>query len=445
MLSGIDALLYRYGSDYPIHHYLPNRPLHPLLFLLMSLFLSATEANAQIGHVTHVHDPCIIMSGDYWYIFSTGDRVAIRRSSDLYRWAFTGSIFKDIPSWGLQEVPGVSNIWAPDVFYHNKTYYIFYSLSTFGSNRSRIGLVTNVTLDQTDPNYEWVDRGKVIESNASDNFNAIDPNIVKDKGGRIWMSLGSFWSGIKLIELDTTSLKVKAGARLTSIASRGGDAIEAPFIIWKNGYYYLFVSFDACCQGIESTYRIMVGRAQEITGPYFDRSERSMLSGGGSRVLSGGERWHGTGHCAILSEGDRDWLVYHAYDADNNGIPALRISLLNWDADGWPVVDESNPVNVEDLNSRPVAFRLGQNYPNPFNPQTTIRFQVPEISHVRIKVFNMIGQEVVTLADAVYEPGIYRLQWNGEDRLGQPVSSGTYFYQLQRDGQIETKRLLLLR
>lgn len=120
-------------------------------------------ASAQTGDVTHVHDPCIIKCGDYYYIYSTGDRIAIRRSPDLTFWHFMDKVFEDIPAWGEREVPGVSNIWAPDIFYNEGICYLYYSLSTFGSNRSCIGLATNTTLDPADPNYKWLDKGKVSD------------------------------------------------------------------------------------------------------------------------------------------------------------------------------------------------------------------------------------------------------------------------------------------
>ena len=253
------------------------------VFFLYFLLASASENAAQTGSITFVHDPCIIKCNEYYYIYSTGDRIDIRRSVDLLNWKFLGSVFDSIPAWGVEEVPGVSNIWAPDIFYHNSTYYLYYALSTFGSNHSRIGLATNVTLDPDNPDYKWIDKGKVIQSDAGNNFNAIDPNVVIDKADRIWLSFGSFWDGIKMVELDSNTWKPKQNYKLYSIASRSGGAIEAPFIVYKNGYYYLFVSFDYCCRGVNSTYNIRVGRSIAITGPYIDSNGTAMMKGGGTR------------------------------------------------------------------------------------------------------------------------------------------------------------------
>jgi arabinan endo-1,5-alpha-L-arabinosidase len=209
-------------------------------------------------------------------------------------------------------------------------------------------LATNQTLDPTSDNYKWDDLGKVISSYPSDDWNAIDPNIVLDEQGQPWLSFGSFWGGIKLRKIDPATGKLSSQDQtLYSLASRPRTpelpgAIEAPVIIRKNGYYYLFVSFDFCCRGQNSTYNIRVGRARRVTGPYVDRSGKPMTEGGGTLVLAGEGRWRGPGHCAVLLAKDGDKLVYHAYDAEVHGVPTLRISPLSWDAEGWPEISPSD-------------------------------------------------------------------------------------------------------
>ncbi len=173
----------------------------------------------------------------------------------------------------------------------------------------------------------------------TDNFNAIDPNLVTDQDGQRWLVFGSFWSGIKMRRIDSTTGKLAADdTTLYSLASRpGSTAIEGAYITFHDGYYYLFVSFDFCCRGVDSTYRIMVGRSSTITGPYVDRDAKPMLEGAASQVLAGSSRWRGPGHNSIFIENGVYWLVYHAYDADLNGSPVLHIEALQWDKDGWPV------------------------------------------------------------------------------------------------------------
>ena len=116
------------------------------------------------------------------------------------------------------------------------------------------------------------------------------------------------------------------------------SAIEAPFLVFRGGKWYLFVSFDQCCQGIASTYNVRVGRSDSLTGPYVDRDGIPLTEGGGTLLLSAYGQWKGPGHNGILLEDDVFWMVYHAYDAKQIGIPKLRIESLGWDANGWPVL-----------------------------------------------------------------------------------------------------------
>jgi arabinan endo-1,5-alpha-L-arabinosidase len=417
-----------------------------LAALFLGIFFRPVRPQAQTGSVTPVHDPCIIKSEGYYYVFCTADRISIRRSADLNLWQYLGSVFTSLPAWGVAEVPGLSNIWAPDIFYHNGTYYLYYSLSTFGSNRSRIGLVTNTTLDRANPNYNWVDQGKVYESNPDQsNFNAIDPNVARDASGRFWLSFGSFWSGIKLVELDSTTFKPAPNSRLYSIASRpGSTAIEAPFIVYKDGYYYLFVSFDLCCQGVNSTYRIMVGRADQITGAYRDKNGTSLLSGGGTQVLTGSGRWRGPGHCAVLLEEDASWLVYHAYDAQNNGTPTLRISRLYWDQNGWPTLDESSKAEQSE-GAAPSDNILYQNYPNPFNPTTTIEYDIPNSRHVRLAIYDVLGKRIKTLMNGQQPAGRYHVAWDGTDEQHLELPAGVYFCRMEARNFSKVIKLVLLR
>jgi arabinan endo-1,5-alpha-L-arabinosidase len=144
-----------------------------------------------------------------------------------------------------------------------------------------------------------------------------------------------FWSGIKLVKL--TPEGKRADNELTALAGRkNGGAIEAPFVVHRCGYYYLFVSFDKCCAGADSTYRVMVGRSRDVKGPYVDRAGTAMLQGGGTQVVAGAGAWKGPGHNAVLRTDKGDYNLYHAYAA-GDGHSELRISQLVWDAEGWPI------------------------------------------------------------------------------------------------------------
>ena len=311
-----------------------------------SLLLAQTTGSKTFleGDIRPVHDPSVIRQGQSYYLFSTRAGISIRCSKDLVLWRLCGDVFAHLPEWAVHDVPGLRGLWAPDVSHFNGKYHLYYSVSTFGSNRSSIGLATNQTLDPTSENYRWVDQGKVIGSLPSDDWNAIDPNVAFDERGEPWLVFGSFWSGIKMRKLDAVTGKLSSQDQ-TQYALAGRQrtrdlpgAIEAPAIVRKKGYFYLFVSFDFCCRGSKSTYNIRVGRANRITGPYIDRSRKPMLEGGGTIVLTGDRRWAGPGHCAILEDENGDKLIYHAYDTEWRGVSTLRIAPLLWDAEGWPAV-----------------------------------------------------------------------------------------------------------
>lgn len=287
---------------------------------------------------TGVHDPVIARQGSKWYIFYTGVGLRSKESEDGLHWKDHGGIFNRKLDWFRQYVPTAGeSIWAPDISLYKGVYYLYYSVSGFGRNTSVIGLASNKTLDREDADYKWEDMGAVINSVESNDYNCIDPNMIVDESGQPWLSFGSFWTGIKLVKLDRSTMKPAVDAQLVSIAGRPGNtAIEAPFIHYHDGWYYLFVSFDLCCRKTESTYKIVVGRSKDITGPYLDRSGVEMMQGGGTLIDAGDDRWRGPGHCAVYQSSGSAILVNHAYDAQNDGIATLQIRPLYWDAEGWP-------------------------------------------------------------------------------------------------------------
>jgi arabinan endo-1,5-alpha-L-arabinosidase len=184
------------------------------------------------------------------------------------------------------------------------------------------------------------DHGPVVCSNVSgstDDFNAIDPSLYLEDDTLPWLVFGSYDSGIHLMPLDATGTRL--GTDLVPLARRSSDnpAIQAPFLYRWRDYYYLFVSFDQCCQGTDSTHNIRVGRARELRGPYIDREGVEMLNGGGTLVLGGSSRWAGPGSNSVFDDGGKHLNVYHAYDANNDGTATLRIAELAFDNDGWPV------------------------------------------------------------------------------------------------------------
>ncbi|GAA4192323.1 family 43 glycosylhydrolase [Microbispora amethystogenes] len=287
------------------------------------------------GYVTgdvSAHDPEVTKKPDGSYLLAyTGDNIALKTSTDRTAWRNAGVAFPGGASWTHAYTNGGNTLWAPDITYVNGRYYMYYAASTFGSNHSGIFLATSTT----GASGSWTNQGLVIESNTSDNWNAIDPNLVVDDQGRWWLDFGSFWSGIKMVQLDPATGK-RLNSTILSISGRNGGATEAPFIYRHGGYYYQFVSFDLCCKGASSTYRIMVGRSTSVTGPYVDRNGTAMTSGGGTQVLAGHGSIHGPGHQSVLADNDGDILFYHWYADD--GSSRLGINKLGWDSAGWPYV-----------------------------------------------------------------------------------------------------------
>lgn len=322
----------------------------------MCLCAAQPHAYQLSGDVAGTHDPSIIREGNTWYVFATGKapdggQLVIRCSTDLKQWRLCGHVFDAIPAWIKERSPGTRDLWAPDISCVNHEYRLYYAYSLFGKNTSGIALATNKTLDPTSSNYKWIDKGLVLESLATDNFNAIDPNLVLDKKGAAWLVFGSFWDGIKMRRLDDAGMLSKSDTTLYSLARRAKptadagsgsatlppnwEAIEAPFIVRRGGFYYLFTSWDLCCRGLKSTYKTMVGRSQSVTGPYTDATGTPLAQGGGTPVLLPNARWLGPGGQSVLinSKGE-DLIVFHAYDS-TTGKPYLQLSTIDWKGN-WP-------------------------------------------------------------------------------------------------------------
>jgi arabinan endo-1,5-alpha-L-arabinosidase len=339
-----------------------QNPKFALTLLLAAM--AGMTATAQVipvaGDTEFVHDPAIIKDGDTWYLFSTGagpehkGEIPIRCSNDLHRWKKCGHVLDTIPAWIKKESPQTRELWAPDLSYFNGEFHLYCAFSVFGKNTSGIALLSTPTLDPTSPRYRWKDQGLVLRSRLEDDFNAIDPNLVFEQG-QAWLSFGSFWSGIKMRRIDPKTGKLSPeDPTLYSLASRkrpanappnaaglpgNWQAIEAPFIVGHDDYFYLFVSFDLCCRGTKSDYKTMVGRARSVKGPYLDADDVPLLEGGGTPLLLGNQRWSGPGGESVLRERDSHIMVFHAYDG-TTGHPWLQISKITWEKGGPRVAFE---------------------------------------------------------------------------------------------------------
>jgi arabinan endo-1,5-alpha-L-arabinosidase len=318
-----------------------------LLALLTTAALAQNLPPApQMQGNLRMHDPSMIVVDGTWVGFYTGAEgfwrgaVLLKTSPDGINWKNAGGIGKGLPAWTAAENGYKSqNIWAPSVSKRGDRLYLYYSVSSFGINTSVIGLMTNDAFDPLKPDQGWEDQGLVLKSIVSDTFNAIDPFRIDTSDGRAWLSYGSYWSGIKLRELDPESGKLLApDAPAIDIASRNGGAIEASALLEHEGRFYLFVSFDQCCRGVDSTYRTMVGRADSIEGPYVDATGTPMMDGGATELQAATGRYIGPGGQEPVFGAPSDTLVYHYYDGDERGLFKLQIAPIGWSVDGWPIL-----------------------------------------------------------------------------------------------------------
>lgn len=351
-----------------------------LVYVAFALLgLSASQPAVAKDRNVGAHDPVIGKDGDTYYLFYTGRGIRVKSSQDLTRWEREQPVFEKTPDWVREAVPAFGgDIWAPDIFHHQGTYYLYYSVSAFGRNTSAIGVAANKTLDPASADFAWHDRGEVVRSvPGRDMWNAIDPNVVIHEDGTPWMAFGSFWMGIKLVKLNDDLVSLATGDREEwhTIASRHRDfavnerdagdaanpeldydelysteqlernksmyngAIEAPFLFRKDGMWYLFASWDRCCRGVASTYKVVVGRAEDIRGPYLDKEGKRLVRGGGTVIATGdGEEWAATGHPAAYTFDGTDYLVFHAYDLKDRGRSKLRVRPIKWQ-EGWPAID----------------------------------------------------------------------------------------------------------
>ncbi len=313
-----------------------------------------------------VHDPVMAYEDSTYYLYATGMGIQQMTSRDRKTWTVKAEpVMTVIPQWTHDSVPGFRHhVWAPDVIRWHGRWWLAYSCSTFGKNGSAIGLLSSRSL----ASGMWYDEGCIVASREErDNWNAIDPNFVIDDDDRPWLVWGSFWDGIQLAPLDSTMHMAK-GIKPRTIARRyhpnslrgrngqnadatslpknptseyaGPNAIEAPFILKHGGYYYLFVSWDYCCRGAQSNYRVAVGRSRTVDGPYLDRDGRPMTEGGGTLFLEGDKKeYEAAGHCAAydLPSGETIFIC-HGYSTNLKGASVLVQRKVIWTADGWPAI-----------------------------------------------------------------------------------------------------------
>lgn len=316
-------------------------------------------------------DPSVIYWDGIYYAYGTQDEGywsgdfgvkygPILSSTDLVEWTYEDSLFRGAtrPLWGTAN----AGIWAPDAVIINDKVLVYYSLSTWGDPDPGIGVMS-----ADHPLGPWTDHGKVFTSNEIGVNNSIDASVFSDPEGNVYMIWGSF-RGLYGIELTSDGLSVKNGveyakenkvhiAGLDTSTPWNGRTYEAPYIIYKDNWYYMFVSSGTCCEGLNSTYNVRVSRSRDPLGPYFDHNGMTMLNTDrGYQVLIGSERFVGVGHNGIIQDKAGDYyIVYHGFDTKepshigNSNRRAMLMDLLVWDKDGWPSVEglipsETSPI-----------------------------------------------------------------------------------------------------
>jgi len=297
-----------------------------------------------------VHDPVMAKEGDTYYIYGTG--ITAMSTKDFVTYSPQEPPFFKAPSWVWDYLPRFNNhTWAPDIIYYRGRWHLFYSCSHFARNLSLIGHASRSTLDPASQE-QWKDEGMVTRSvPLRENWNAIDPAVAVDSRGRAYMVWGSFWDGVQMARLSRDLRTLKGRPRTIArrlprkieiSAEPGENAIEAPFLFHHDGYWYLFVSWDYCCKGDRSTYSVSVGRSKNIEGPFMDRDGRDMLYGGGTPVVSKSSEYNAAGHCSVYRYDGVDFFLCHGYQRED-GTARIVARKMEWDAEGWPVVDLERP------------------------------------------------------------------------------------------------------
>jgi arabinan endo-1,5-alpha-L-arabinosidase len=310
-------------------------------FLLCTTAGFALSAHALDGEI-QIHDPSTIArDGSRFYTYGTGNGLPILSSDDGWTWRRSGSLMSAVP--GGKAGPevlakGGNNTWAPDIIHIGDKYFLYYS-APGTQPKSAIGLLIGKTLDPESPDYKWVDGGPVVWSDGIEDSNAIDPGVLLDPDGRLWLVYGSYFGYIRLVELDP-----KTGQRKFPDRKPVDVAInsEAAVLIYRDGWYYLLVTHGSCCQGANSTYNIRMGRSRKVTGPYLDNMGVDMIEGGGKLFAASRGRHVGPGHFGRLDLGDgvEKFSLHYEADLDRGGISVLDIRPLLW-RDGWPVAGDN--------------------------------------------------------------------------------------------------------
>jgi len=313
-----------------------------LILSLIILFVHSTSAQ-KTEAIFHnpviprsLPDPTIIKAKDgFFYLYATEDirNVPIYKSKDLINWAFLGTAFTRQSRPSFEPKGG---IWAPDINYINGKYVLYYSMAVWGGEWT-CGIGVAVA---NQPEGPFIDQGKLFRSNEIGVKNSIDQFYIEHRHKK-YLFWGSF-RGIYAIELAADGLSIKPDVQKVQVA---GAAFEGTYIHKRGKYFYLFASVGSCCEGVRSTYRLVVGRSESLFGPYVNKEGKPMMQNGYSEVIGSNERFVGNGHNAeIVQDKDgKDWIFYHGVDTKNPKGRMLLLDQLQWDLKGWPFIETGSP------------------------------------------------------------------------------------------------------
>jgi arabinan endo-1,5-alpha-L-arabinosidase len=303
--------------------------------VLLSLLLTGSVV-AQIGE-PFIHDPSTIMESDgKYYTFGTGGGGLISEDG----WTWKGGAVR--PGRGA----------APDVVKIGDRYLIAYGATgggLGGGHNGRILTMWNKTLDPNSPDFKFTEPVEVASSDGKEDNDAIDPGLLLDPtDGKLWLSYGTYFGFIRLVELDPKTGKRVEGNKAKNIAID----CEATDLIYRDGWYYLLGTHGTCCDGANSTYNIVVGRSRKVTGPYLDNMGRDMLKGGGKMVVAASERLIGPGHFGrmVLGDGVEKMSCHYEADLDQGGYSVLGIRPLLWKNE-WPVAGDNFKQGTYEIES----------------------------------------------------------------------------------------------
>ncbi|MBQ6880498.1 MAG: family 43 glycosylhydrolase [Bacteroidales bacterium] len=306
------------------------------IFTAASFALISVSALAQEGQ-PWIHDPSTIMECDgKYYTFGTGGGGLI--SEDGWNW-FGGAVR---PGGGA----------APDAIKIGDRYLIAYSATgggLGGGHAGRVLTMWNKTLDPNSPDFGYTEAIEVAHSEIDEDCDAIDAGLFMDPNtGRLYCTYGTYFGFIRMVELDP-----KTGAKVEGTVDPNiAIDCEATTMIYRDGWYYLLGTHGTCCDGVNSTYNIVVGRSKNVTGPFLDNMGRDMVAGGGKMVIDGDDRQFGAGHFGryIEDEGIEKMSFHWEADLDRSARSVLAIRPILW-VNGWPVGGEAFKAGTYEISS----------------------------------------------------------------------------------------------